>query len=99
MRSPSPFKSAWFLAICGIVVTAAIYTHWSYYDYTKPASAADIAIGIAEIILCPPSLLLVLCIDCEVGTSAGLQTFLMIAVLNGGLYWLIATLVKRLSRM
>jgi hypothetical protein len=88
-------KSPWFFALCGVVITAAIYTHYVFYDFTKPASVVDVTLGIAELALCPPSLLSVLCIDCEVGTSAGLQIFSIIALLNGGLYWLIAAFVKR----
>ena len=88
-------KSPWFFALCGVVITAAIYTHYVFYDFTKPANAVGVTLGIAEIVLCPPSLLSALCIDCEVGTSAGLQIFSIIALLNGGLYWLIAAFVKR----
>ena len=88
-------KSPWFFAVCGVVVTAAIYTHDVFYDFTKPASGVDVMLGIVEIVLCPPYVLSALCIDCEVGTSAGLQIFSIIGLLNGGLYWLIAGFVKR----
>ena len=93
MRTAS--KSPWFFALCGIVIAAAIYTHYVSYDFTKPASTVDVTIGIAEIVFCPPSLLSALCIDCEVGTSAGLQIWSIIALLNGGLYWIFAAFLKR----
>jgi len=89
------WKSPWLFALCGVVVAAAIYTHYVFYDFTKPASAVDITVGIAEIVLCPPSLLSAFCIDCEAGTSAGLQIWSIIALLNGGVYWLLAAFVKR----
>ena len=92
----TPCKSPWFFAFCGIVIAAAIYTRdVFYFDVTQPASAFDVTVGIAEIVLCPPSLLSALCIDCEIGTSAGLQIWSIIALLNGGLYWLLAAFVKR----
>lgn len=88
-------KSPWFFALCGVVVAASIYTHYVFYDFTKPATAVDVTLGIAEIMLCPPSLLSAPCIDCEVGTSAGLQIWSIIALLNGGLYWLLGAYAKR----
>jgi len=93
MRTAS--KSPWFFALLGIVIAAAMYTHYVFYDFTQPASAVDVTIGIAEIVFCPPSLLSALCIDCEVGTSAGLQIWSIIALLNGGLYWIFAAFLKR----
>jgi len=87
-------KSPWFFALCGVAIAAAIYTHDMFHDFTKPARAVDDALWIAEIVLCPPSLLSALCIDCEIGTSAGLQIWLVIGLLNGGLYWLLAAFVK-----
>ncbi len=92
----SALKSRWPFALCGVVVAAAIYTHSIFYDFTKPASTVDLTLIFAEIVLCPPSLLSLLCIDCEVGTSAGLQIWAVIGLLNGGLYWLLASVfVKR----
>src|SRR5579864_4185838 len=92
------FKSPWFFAFCGVMISAAIYTHYVFYDFTKPESAVDMTVGIAEIVLCPPSVLSLLCIDCEVGTSAGLQIWSAIALLNGGLYWLLASFFVRRRR-
>jgi hypothetical protein len=88
-------KSPWFVALCGVVIAGAIYTHYVFYDFTKASSAVDIALGIVAIVLCPPSLLSLLCIDCEIGTSAGLQIWSVIALLNGCLYWLIAAVFVR----
>jgi hypothetical protein len=93
------FKSPFLFALCGVIITAAIYTHYLFFDFTKPANAVDIGFGTAEVLLCPPSLLFLLCIDCEVGTISGLQMWSLIALLNGGLYWLIAALLRALRRV
>jgi hypothetical protein len=82
-------------ALCGLLIAAAIYVYYSFYNYTKPMNAFDAAIAIVMVVLCPPSLLSLLCIDCEVGTEAGLVWFSFIALLNCGLYAGIGALVLR----
>jgi hypothetical protein len=93
------FKSPWLCALSGVIIAAAIYTHYVFYDFTKPVNTVDMTVGIVEIVLCPTSLLSLLCIDCEVGTSAGLQIWAVIALLNGGLYWLLASAVVKRQRV
>jgi hypothetical protein len=55
-------------AALGLAVPAAIYIYSLFIDYTKPTTLLDIVLGILSFVLCPPSLLATLCIDCEVGT-------------------------------
>jgi hypothetical protein len=79
-------KFAFYPGLGGFLITGALYICWSLGDYTKPPTAFDLAVGLASFILCPPSLLTILCIDCEVGTARELPFYLLIALLNAGLY-------------
>ena len=73
-----------------------MYGYYSYFfDFTKPTNALDVVRDVVALILCPPSLLSLLCIDCEVGTEAGLVWFSLIALLNAGLYAGIGAIVLR----
>ena len=93
MRKPLIFIASF--ALYGFLIAATIYGYYSYfYDFTKPTNALDVMAGIVTLILCPPSLLSLACIDCEVGTGAGLVWFSLIAVLNGGLYAGIGAIVS-----
>jgi hypothetical protein len=89
-----PLKIVGF-ALGGVLIAAAIYAYSRFHDYTKPPNAFDTALGIVSFLLCPPSLLSILCIDCEVGTQAGLELFSFIALLNGGFYAALGVIVLR----
>ena len=56
------------------------------HDYAKPFGRLDFVLYAANVILCPPILLFIWCIDCEYGTPAGFQTNLIIVgLLNAAL--------------
>jgi hypothetical protein len=78
-------KTVGFFALCGFLITALLYLCWSLRDYTKSPNNFDVAVELASVVLCPPSLLSILCIDCEVGTASGLPMYFLIALLNAGL--------------
>ena len=86
-------------AVLGFAVTACFYALNTYHDYTKPFGSLDAVSGLANMILCPPVLLFVWCIDCEYGTPAGLQIFLiMVGLLNAALYAAIGMAIIRRNR-
>lgn len=85
-------------ALLGFAVTACFYALGTYHDYTKPYGLLDDVLNCANIILCPPMLLITLlfywCIDCEVGTPAGTMIFLIIpGLLNAALYAAVAFVI------
>ena len=85
-----------YLGLCGFLIGAALYAYSTFFDYTKAAS--NTFAGLVTFIACPPSLLFVLCIDCEVGRVSGAVTFLVIALMNAILYTSIGFLVLRFRR-
>jgi hypothetical protein len=91
-------KVVGWLGVCGFLITPALYVCWSLRDYTRPPTTFDVTLGLVSFILCPPSMLSILCIDCEVGTASGLPMYLLIALLNAGLYSAIGFLVLKLRR-
>jgi len=87
-----------YLALAGFLITAVLYLCWSLHDYTKPPTTFWVAVGLASFVLCPPSLLSILCIDCEAGTASGLPMYLLIAIMNAGLYSAIGFFVLKVRR-
>jgi hypothetical protein len=85
-----------YLGLCGFLIGAALYAYSTFFDYTKAMSNAFA--GLMTFIACPPLLLFVLCIDCEVGGVSGAVTFLVIALMNAILYTSIGFLVLRFRR-
>jgi len=73
-------------ALFGFAITAISYVYYDSVDYTKPMNGIKFWLATMFLVLCPPSLLSVLCIDCEVGTGAGIFMFSIIGLLNSGLY-------------
>lgn len=80
-------------ALLGLAIAAAIYVYSIFYDYTKPPNGSDLAVGIASFVLCPPTLLFVGCIDCEVIGWDGFYMFSIIGLLNAALYAAIGAVV------
>jgi hypothetical protein len=70
----------------GLVVAAASYGAAAFNDYTKPMTDFRVALWMISMILCPPQLLFVLCIDCEVIGMGGFIMYSIIGVLNAALY-------------
>jgi hypothetical protein len=87
-----------WLGLCGFLIGAALYVYSSLFNYTKPLTTFDVFFGVLAIVLCPPTLLFVLCIDCEIGGASGVIMFLLIGLMNAALYSAIGSLTLRLRR-
>jgi hypothetical protein len=97
-----PVRRSWkvivrFAAI-GFAIAAAGYIYSELSDLRRPLNALDSVWFPAMLILCPPSALAIMCIDCEQDTSAAFSIWLLAAVLNGGLYALITAMLVRLRK-
>jgi hypothetical protein len=81
-------------ALLGLAMAASCYAYAAFYDYTKPTNGFDIVVGFVSMILCPPQLIFVMCIDCEVIGWGGFTMYSIIGVLNMALYALIGRIVS-----
>jgi hypothetical protein len=88
-------------AALGFAIAGGFYAWWTVHDYTKPLSAVDGVVMAANLVLCPPTLIFALCIDCEYGTPAGVSTQLVVVgLLNAVLYALIGgTFYKKIRKL
>lgn len=82
----------------GLLFTAASYAYAAFDDYTKPMNGLRFALVTASMILCPPQLLFIRCIDCEVIGTSGLIMYSIVGVLNAALYAIIGAIFVRLRR-
>jgi hypothetical protein len=93
----APVRKPWQIivgfALLGLTIAAALYVYAVFYDYTKPLNSIDLVLGIASFILCPPTLLFVTCIDCEVIGWGGVIMYSIIGVLNAALYAAVGSVV------
>ena len=81
------------LAIVGFLIAAAI---WGYSELTDSSGGAfNVPLWAAFTILCPPSLLSAPLIDVEPGSTDYAVVWLVIGLVNSGLYAVIGTLVGR----
>ena len=87
------WKTVLVLVIVGLLIAGAVYLNSVFYDYSKPMSVTQSVLNIATSILCPPTLLFVMCIDCEVDGRGGLIMFSIIGLLNATLYGFVGSLV------
>jgi len=89
MKQVKPWHYILGFAILGTIVTAASYAYDLYiFHYTKPTKL-DMVVGLISIVSCPPQLLFAWCIDCEVGTGAGVLMYSISGLLNAVLYGVI----------
>lgn len=86
-------KTALILALVGLLIAEVVYLNSVLYDYSKPVSGVQAVIGIATYILCPPTLLFMMCVDCEVDGLDGVVMFSIIGSLNAALYGLVGSLI------
>ena len=93
-----PWKTIVGFALLGLTIAAVLYVYAVFYDYTKPPTPTDLALGIGSFILCPPTLLFVMCIDCEVSGWDGLIMYSIIGFLNAALYAAIGAVVVGLRK-
>jgi hypothetical protein len=90
------WKTIALFALLGFAITACFYALNTYHDYTESPGPLDLVLDAANVILCPPILLFVWCIDCEYGTPAGVATNLIIVgLLNAALYAMIGLAAVR----
>jgi hypothetical protein len=83
-------------AVLGFAITACFYVFYSYHDYAKSPGPLDLVLYAANVILCPPILLFMWCIDCEYGTPAGIEVnLIMVGLLNAALYAMVGTALAR----
>jgi hypothetical protein len=93
-----PWKTILGFASLGLVVAGASYLYAAFYDYTKPMNGLNLALMAVSMISCPPQLLFVLCIDCEVIGWGGVLMYSIIGLLNAALYAGIGRMVVGLRK-
>ena|SRR6266850_2385965 len=84
-------------AAIGFAVAAAIVVY-SVLTISLPPSPPNIPLVVGMIILCPPSLLGMACIDCEIGTGAFYFVWFFVGVCNFVLYGVVGAACLRLRR-
>ena len=90
------WKTIGCFAVLGFAITACFYVLYTFHHYAGSLGPLDLVLYAANVILCPPILLFIWCIDCEYGTPAGLEVNLIIVgLLNAALYARIAIAVVR----
>jgi hypothetical protein len=90
-----PWRIIVGFAVLGLAITAVVYAYYVFYDYIKPTNTIDFAFRIASFGLCPPTLLLAMCIDCEASGWNGVYIFSILGLLNAALYAIIGAVVVR----
>lgn len=83
------------LAVVGLAITVVLFVYGEFRDYSRPPNRLDDVFVILGVIFCPPSLLQLLCIDCEAGTSAGVFMWSVIGLINVALYVGIGLVIER----
>lgn len=81
-----------------LVIAAASYGAAAFDDYTKQMTGFRLAFWTISMALCPPQLLFVLCIDCEVSGMGGFIMYSIIGVLNVALYAVVGSAFVGLRR-
>jgi len=84
-------------AAIGFAVAAAIVVHSVFTD-SSPPPPPNIPLLVAMIILCPPSLLGIACIDCEIGTGGFYFVWFFVGVFNFVLYGVVGAAYLRFRR-
>jgi hypothetical protein len=85
----------YFVAI-GLVLAMILYLLWSVPTVGGRIGAQDNALMTILSFLCPGTLVFLMCIDCEIGSSPGLFFFLIIAGVNVFAYGAIGAIVAAL---
>ncbi len=89
------WKTIMGFSLLGLAIAAVLYVRVQFYDYSKPPDLKDLGLGIASLVVCPPTLLLLICIDCVVTGWSGLIIFSIIGLLNAAIYAGIGAIVVR----
>ena len=93
-----PWKTIVGFSLLGLAIAGASYAYWAFYDYTKPMNGIRTVVATVSMISCPPQLLFVLCIDCEVIGWDGVIMYSIIGLLNAALYAAIGAIVVGLRK-
>ena len=83
------------LASIGFAVTAVIYASIGFTRTTGSSSERSVVLGVIAVVLCPPGLLSIPLFDIEPYSPPGAALWLIIALMNSGLYGGVGTLVGR----
>jgi hypothetical protein len=83
------------VALFGLAITALLYASIPFVPNLEPPSRAEIALGVASVILCPPGLLTVPLFDIDAYTPGGAVLWLLIGLINAGWYAVIGAVVGR----
>ena len=83
------------LALVGLAIAIACFVYGEFLDYSRPPNRLDFVVTLVGSMLCPPSLLSLLCIDCEAGTWMGVEMWSVIGLLNAALYGGIGLVIGR----
>jgi len=81
-------------AVCGFAITAAFVRYQMLTDVESPISRNPLLM-IFFIVFCPPSLLSLLFTDAEVGSNGFYILWVIIGVLNAGLYASVRAFISR----
>ena len=76
-------------ALLGFAAAWGGYAYATFHHFSKPMDIFDFVLRPASVVLCPPQLILVLCLDCDLLGWNGLVWFSPVAALNAALYALI----------
>jgi hypothetical protein len=86
LRLHKPWHYILGFAVLGLAVAAVGYIYALYIFHWSEPTRLDTTVSILSVVLCPPSLLFAGCIDCEVGTGAGVFMYSASGVLNAVIY-------------
>jgi hypothetical protein len=78
------------LALIGFMIAIAIHTTFLCLPQTPKWNPVEIGLSVPAVVLCPPSLLTAALIDIEDDTWGGFVLWLIIGLMNAGLYALIS---------
>ena len=82
--------------LCGFLTAAAMGVYFSFYAVSL-SPPLEKALGLVTIVLCPPSLMAVLRIDCE--GAQQLVFWVFIALFNCGLYAAVGFFISWVQRI
>jgi hypothetical protein len=82
-----PWQIILLSAALGLAIAAVVNANsWAASDSFESANPAEMAVLLASPVVCPPSLLFAMCIDCDASGWDGFYMFSIIGGLNTALY-------------
>jgi len=77
-----PLRTIVCFALLGLAIAGASYAYAAVFDPNKPMTGFHFVLTLVSVILCPPQLLFMTCIDCEVVEWDGLTMYAIIGALK-----------------